>query len=294
MAGGVSRAALITGCSSGIGFATARHLARAGYKVYATARRVGPLAPLRAEGCVPLALDVTDEASMRKAVAAVETAEGAVGVLVNNAGYAQTGAVESVSPDQLRRQFETNVFGAMRLTQLALPGMRRQGWGRVVMLSSMGGKMTFPGYGVYHGSKYAIEALSDALRYEVAPFGVRVIVIEPGFVKSGFGHAAVASLGPNEDGGPYGAFNGAVSRATSDAYVRGPFAMLAGEPDDVARTIERAVSSRRPRARYPVTASARLFFSSERYSPIGRGMPSSAPSSPSRPEMLLASQPRPS
>src|SRR5213080_4478503 len=145
---------LITGCSSGIGHATAELLAERGWKVYATARRPETLSDLRSRGCETLALDVCDEASMSAAVAAVTDAEGAVGVLVNNAGYSQTGAVESVPLDRVRRQFETNVFGLVRMCQLVLPGMRAQHRGKVVNIGSMGGKLTFPGGGVYHATKY--------------------------------------------------------------------------------------------------------------------------------------------
>ena len=135
----VSKAVLITGCSSGIGWATAGRLADVGWKVYATARRVEALAPLEERGCWLLPLDVTDEDSMRSAVDEVERREGAVGVLVNNAGYSQSGAVEAVPMDKVRRQFETNLFGLVRMCQLVLPGMRGQGFGRIVNVSSMGG-----------------------------------------------------------------------------------------------------------------------------------------------------------
>ncbi|MDQ3361641.1 MAG: SDR family NAD(P)-dependent oxidoreductase, partial [Actinomycetota bacterium] len=176
----VSTAVLITGCSTGIGRATAERLASSGWKVYATARDVEKIGPLADRGCELLPLDVTDEASMRAAVEEVERREGSVGVLVNNAGYSQSGAVEEVSMEKVRRQFETNVFGLVRMCQLALPGMRRQGYGRIVNISSMGGRLTFPGGGYYHATKYAVEAISDALRFEVAGFGVEVAVIEPG------------------------------------------------------------------------------------------------------------------
>src|SRR4051812_17096408 len=156
---------LITGCSSGIGHATAERLAAAGWTVYATARKPETLADLEGRGCRTLALDVTDEASMQAAVAAVQGEHGAVGALVNNAGYSQSGPIEEVPIEAARRQFETNVFGAMRLTQLVLPGMREQGWGRVVNVSSMGANFTFPGGGWYHATKHALNALSDALRF---------------------------------------------------------------------------------------------------------------------------------
>jgi NAD(P)-dependent dehydrogenase (short-subunit alcohol dehydrogenase family) len=159
----VSKAVLVTGCSSGIGRATAEVLARGGRTVYATARRVETIDDLASAGCTLLRLDVCDEDSMRAAVDSIAREQGAVGVLVNNAGYGQEGAVEDVPIDEVRRQFETNLFGLHRLTQLVLPGMREQRWGRVVNVSSMGGRLTFPGGGVYHASKHALEALSDAL-----------------------------------------------------------------------------------------------------------------------------------
>ena len=268
MAEDVSKAVLITGCSSGIGRATAERLAQGDWPVYATARRLDSIADLEEKGCRLLALDVCDEQSMAAAVTAVETEHGAVGVLVNNAGYSQSGAVESVPMDQVRRQFETNVFGLLRLTQLVLPGMRRQRWGRVVNLSSMGGRLTFPGGGIYHASKHAVEALGDALRFEVRGFGIDVVTIEPGLIRTEFGETAVGSLAaPQSNGGPYGEFNAAVGKATAEAYDSGPLSKLGAGPDAVARTIERAIKSRRPRARYRVTASAKLLLTQRRMMP---------------------------
>jgi NAD(P)-dependent dehydrogenase (short-subunit alcohol dehydrogenase family) len=264
----VSKAVLITGCSSGIGHATAGRLARAGYRVYATARRLEAIEDLRSAGCETLALDVCDEASMKAAVEAVERKEGAVGVLVNNAGYSQSGAIEVTPMDLVRRQFETNVFGLIRMTQLVLPAMRRQKWGRIVNLSSMGGKLTFPGGGLYHATKHAVEALSDALRFEVAGFGIAVIVIEPGLIRTRFGDAAVESMaGAKGSDGPYAAFNEAVAKATSEVYEKGPLARLGGAPEAVARAIESAIAARRPKPRYTVTASAKLLLAQRRMMP---------------------------
>ena len=263
--GWTSRAALITGCSSGIGWATADRLARGGWTVYATARDVEAIAPLEAFGCRLLPLDVTEEDSMRAAVEEVERMEGAVGVLVNNAGYSQSGAVEEVPMDKVRRQFETNVFGLVRMCQLVLPGMRRQGFGRIVNLSSMGGRLTFPGGGFYHASKYAVEALSDALRFEVRGFGVEVVVVEPGLIRTGFARTAVGSMG--EGSGPYAGFEAGVARTTRENYERGPLAALGGGPEAVAETIERAISAARPRARYTVTLSASVLISARRLLP---------------------------
>src|SRR4051795_4008846 len=186
-----SRAVLITGCSTGIGRATAERLAANGHTVYATARRPESIADLEQAGCRTLACDVTSEESMQATVRAVEEAEGAVGVLVNNAGYSQSGAIESVPIERVRAQFETNVFGLVRLTQLVLPKMREQRWGKIVNLSSMGGRFTFPGGGFYHATKYAVEAISDALRFEVRGFGIDVVIVEPGLIRTSFGAAAV-------------------------------------------------------------------------------------------------------
>jgi NADP-dependent 3-hydroxy acid dehydrogenase YdfG len=253
----ISPAVLITGCSTGIGRATAEHLAKRGLTVYATARRLESIEDLKAAGCKTLALDVTDEDSMRAAVATVAEAEGAVGALVNNAGYSQSGAVETVAPEDVRRQFETNVFGLLRMCQLVLPGMRRQGRGRIVNVSSMGGKLTFPGGGIYHATKHAVEAISDAMRFEVKGFGVDVSIIEPGLIKTHFAETAVGSV--SHEDGPYAEFNAAVSAVTVGAY-GGPFGKLGGGPEDVAKAIGKAITARRPRSRYPVTLSARVFM----------------------------------
>jgi NAD(P)-dependent dehydrogenase (short-subunit alcohol dehydrogenase family) len=256
---------LITGCSTGIGRATAEHLAAAGHTVYATARRLQDVEDLRSRGCRTLALDVTDEASMQAAVAAVEEAEGAVGALVNNAGYSQSGAVETVPLDQIRRQFETNVFGLTRMCQLVLPGMRAAGRGRIVNISSMGGRLVFPGGGVYHATKYAVEALSDALRFEVKGFGVDVVLVEPGLIRTEF--SATATSGMPESDGPYAGFTAKVARATTEAYEKGALARLGGAPADVAKVIQKAIEARRPRARYTVTPSAKILIAQRRLMP---------------------------
>jgi NAD(P)-dependent dehydrogenase (short-subunit alcohol dehydrogenase family) len=260
----ISKAVLITGCSTGIGRATAELLSGQGWVVYATARRPETLRDLERLGCKTLALDVTDEASMTAAVDQVLAAEGAVGVLINNAGYSQSGAVESVPIDQVRRQFETNVFGLIRMCQLVLPAMRAQHWGRIVNLSSMGGRLTFPGGGIYHATKYAVEAISDAMRFEVRGFGVNVIIVEPGLIVTNFGETAAGSVG--SAGGPYAEFNGAVAERTAGVY-HGPLAKLGGGPDRVATTIAGALDAEHPKPRYPVTASAHLMINQRRLTP---------------------------
>lgn len=264
----VSKAVLVTGCSSGIGHATALRLARGGWTVYATARDPDKLGDLPRAGCRPLALDVDDEGSMTAAVKAIEDEHGAVGVLINNAGFSQSGALETLAMDKLRRQFETNVFGPVRLAQLCLPAMRAQGWGKIVNVSSMGGKLSFPGAAAYHASKHAIEALSDVLRFEVAGFGVDVIVIEPGLIRTGFAEAVARELPTllrESDEDPYLLFNQAVLHATANAYTRGPLARFAGLPDDVARAIEQAITARRAPTRVKVTFSATLLLGIRRW-----------------------------
>jgi NAD(P)-dependent dehydrogenase (short-subunit alcohol dehydrogenase family) len=262
-----SRAVLITGCSSGIGHATALRLLSDGWTVYATARRPETIADLADRGATTLALDVTDEESMTAAVNQVTEAHGAVGVLINNAGYSQSGAIETVPLEQVRRQFETNVFGLIRMCQLALPGMRAQGWGKIVNIGSMGGRLTFPGAGIYHSTKYALEAISDSLRFEVRGFGVNVVLIEPGLIVTGFGDVASGSVddAPAADG-PYAGFNRSVAKLTSDAYA-GPMAKLGGGPEVVAATIAKALAAKRPKARYAVTPSAHLMINQRRVTP---------------------------
>jgi NAD(P)-dependent dehydrogenase (short-subunit alcohol dehydrogenase family) len=204
---------------------------------------------------------VVDEASRKAAVAAVVEAEGAVGVLINNAGWSQSGAVESIPDERVRAQFETNVFGPLALTRLVLPGMRAQGWGKVVNISSMGGEFTFPGGGLYHATKYAIESLSDALRFEVKHFGIDVILIQPGLITSGFSEVTAREIdaGATPDG-PYAEFNKAVADASLGAYTKGPLSKLAGPPSAVAEVIGKALADKKPKARYKVTASAKVLM----------------------------------
>jgi NAD(P)-dependent dehydrogenase (short-subunit alcohol dehydrogenase family) len=263
-----SRAVLITGCSTGIGRATAEHLLEQGWTVYATARRLRDIAELEAAGAQVLELDVTNDRSMARAVKEVERREGAVGVLINNAGYSQNGAVEEVPLDDVRRQFETNVNGLVRMCQLVLPGMRAQGWGRIVNLSSMGGRMSLPGGAFYHGTKHAVEAISDVLRFEVRPFGVKVVIVEPGPVITNFGSTSIASVDAVKTNGdsPYAAFTTQVARITEGAYEK-PSTFGAVRPEKVARTIEKAISKPRPRARYPVGALSRTLMGLKRFLP---------------------------
>jgi NAD(P)-dependent dehydrogenase (short-subunit alcohol dehydrogenase family) len=257
-----SRPVLITGCSTGIGRATAERLAKDGWNVHATARRPETIEDLASRGCKIQALDVTDERSMESAVEEAEK-DGPIGALINNAGYSQSGAIETIPMESVRRQFETNVFGLMRMCQLVLPGMRGAGSGRIVNMSSMGGKLTFPGGGVYHATKHAVEALSDALRFEVHGFGVDVVIIEPGLIITDFGETASASIDAVEEPGPYAEFNAEVGRVTANAYT-GSMARFGAGPDAVAAKISTALTAGRPSTRYKVTPSARLIMGMRR------------------------------
>jgi NADP-dependent 3-hydroxy acid dehydrogenase YdfG len=273
----VSKAVLITGCSSGIGEATARRLAGHGWTVYASARRLESIEHLASAGCKLLQLDVTDEASMRAAVDTVEREHGAVGVLVNNAGYSQGGPIEQVPLESVRRQFETNVFGLIALTQMVLPAMRAQRWGKIVNIGSMGGRLTLPGGGLYHATKHSLEAISDALRFEVRGFGVDVVLVEPGLITTEFGKTAVGTVNDadaagetgsegqaqeaqserRDSGNPYKAFNAKLAAMTAGVY-EGPMRHLGGGPDVVAKAIEKAISRRKAPSRMLLTPSAHL------------------------------------
>ncbi len=241
--------ALVTGCSTGIGRAVARRFLAAGVTTVATARRLDSLADLAAAGATVLALDVTDDAGRRACVARAEELHGRIDVLVNNAGYAEMGPVEQVPLDAWQRQWETNVLGPVALTQLLLPGMRERGTGRIVNVSSMGGELTFPGGGAYHASKYALEAVSDALRVEVAPFGIGVAIVQPGPVATSFDvNSADQSVYLD---GPYAGLAGAMAEQVRTVTPRGT------APEVVAEVVVRAALATRPRTRYRVGATAR-------------------------------------
>jgi len=243
---------LITGCSTGIGKATALRLAKTGRTVYATARKPSTLADLEAAGCKTLPLDVTDPVTMENAIARIESQHGAVDVLINNAGYGLYGPVEQLPMAELRRQFETNVFGLVELTQLVLPAMREKGRGRIINVSSMGGRMTLPGGGAYHASKYAVESLSDALRMEVRPFGIDIVLIEPGPVKTAWvevAHANQAAVGGDDEDDPYAKYKAAVEASNDSAYT-GSLAFMSNTAEDIAKVIERAMDAKKPHTRY--------------------------------------------
>jgi len=246
---------LVTGCSTGIGRAVAEELLRQGHTVWATARRPDTLADLADRGAHVTPLDVTDEASMSAAVQAVESVHGSVGTLVNNAGYGEYGAVEEVDLDKVRAMFETNVFGLARMCQLVLPGMRRAGRGRIVNIGSMGGRFVFPLGGYYHATKYAVEALTDALRMEVKAFGIDVALIEPGVTRSEFVEKTTDSEGMGgESDSPYAAMRASVSTSNNEAYSN---RMMSASAESVAQVVASAVAADRPRTRYLLTPAAK-------------------------------------
>ena len=268
MAKQISRTALITGCSSGIGRASALHLHRAGLAVYATARRPEALTELAEAGIGVLPLDVTDDDSMVAAVEAVEASRGQVDVLVNSAGFELAGAVEQLPPADVRRLFDTNVLGLARLTQLVVPGMRAQQFGRIISLSSVFGRFAVPGGAYYAASKHAVAAFSEALRQELAGFGIRVVLIEPTAARTQLNANTV--WGSDVADGPYAGFYRDLGRWHARTYAGPPYNIagrLAVSADDVARVITRAATSPRPRARYPVGVLARGLFLLRRWLP---------------------------
>ena len=256
----MTKVILVTGASSGIGYDAAQALAAQGHRVYAAARRVERMEPLKADGIVPLKMDVTDENSMREGVQAILEAEGRIDALVNNAGYGYFGAIENVPLEEARRQLEVNVFGLARLCQLVLPSMRKQGSGRIVNISSVAGKTVLYFGGWYHVSKYSVEALSDALRMEVKPFGIDVALIEPGGIRTNWGIIAADHLAESSKGTPYEAEGLRESETMRKAYSM----RLLSKPSVVTRAISKAVNSRHPRTRYRVGfgAGTLVFFHS--------------------------------
>ncbi len=254
---------LITGCSSGIGHAAAKIFRAAGHETFATARDISTLNDLRAIGCHTLMLDVTDEAARRSVVETIEREFGAIGVLINNAGYGQYGPLEEISLDALRLQFETNVFGGLRLSQLVLPAMRRAGHGRIVNVSSVAGRVSSIGGGAYHATKFAIEALTDALRPEVEPFGIDVVSVLPGPIATRFEATLLKSLPDTGADSPYAYFKQRLAAYMHDFLDPNGFGVMSAET--VARAVFKAATAKRPRTRYSVGVIAHL-------GPIGRAL----------------------
>jgi short-subunit dehydrogenase len=260
-----AKVALVTGGSSGIGAETAAALNKAGFTVYAAARRTAQMAALNASGIKTISLDVTDDASDTAAVAQIIDTEGRIDVLINNAGYGSYGALEDTPLSDAQAQFDVNVFGLARLTQLVLPYMRAQGHGTIVNVSSMGGRLATPLGCWYHASKYAVEGLSDALRLEAEPLGIHVVLVEPGSIQTDWGAIAADKLIATSGSGPYEHQATAVAdrlRASSQ-----PGASLTSPPSVIAKAITRACTARRPKTRYVVGAGARPLIALSRLLP---------------------------
>ncbi|HZR41585.1 MAG TPA: SDR family oxidoreductase [Ktedonobacteraceae bacterium] len=246
---------LITGASSGIGKATAQLFAEHGHITYVTARRRETFPELQALACYPLYVDLTDEASILAAVRGIETKHSAVDVLVNNAGYSQAGPLEELPLSAMRQQFETNVFGPMRLSQLVLPGMRNKGRGRIITVSSVAGVVAMMGTGAYTMSKHAVECFSDVLRYEVRPFGVNVITIQPGGVSTNFTSVEESLFSQGEHNSPYATFRENVFKTLHQGASSTPLIL---KPEQVAQVILKAATVPRPRKRYQVGVLAKM------------------------------------
>ena len=247
---------LITGCSTGVGHAAAKLFRAAGFETFATARDPSTLDDLRALGCRTLKLDVTDEAARAAAVATIEEEFGAVGILVNNAGYGQYGPLEEISLEALRLQFETNVFGGLRLSQLVLPAMRNKKFGRIVNVSSVAGRVSILGGGAYHASKFAIEALTDALRPEVEPFGIDVVNVLPGPIATQFEATLLKDIPDTGPDSPYAYFKTRLVQRMRAFLDPNHLDVLNAET--VAKVVMKAATARHPRTRYNVGLVAKL------------------------------------
>jgi short-subunit dehydrogenase len=260
---GSATVVLVTGASSGIGEATARRLTSLGYTVYAAARRVDRMSALAEQGIQVASLDVTDDSSMIAIVDKITAEAGRIDVLVNNAGYGSYGALEDVPIEEGRRQFEVNLFGLARLTQLVLPQMRERGDGYIVNISSMGGKIWEPLGSWYHAAKFAVEGLSDSLRAEVSGFGIKVVIIEPGNIRTEWGRIAAENLQQTSAAGPYRKLAELVGAGLRAAETM----TMSSGPEVVADAVAKAVQSRRPKTRYPVGGGARFILLAEKVLP---------------------------
>ena len=257
----MNKVALVTGASSGIGEATVRKLLAEGYKVYAGARRVERMQPLRQAGASLLALDVTDDASMVAAIDTIRDEAGRLDALVNNAGYGSYGALEDVPMEEARRQCEVNLFGLARLSQLALPMMRAQRGGAIVNITSIGGKMHEPLGSWYHATKFAVEGLSDCLRMELAPFGIHVVIIEPGAIKTEWGGIARESMLKYSGNTAYRE----QALLHAKMFEGADQSNMASPPEVVAATIADALRAKRPRTRYATGGGAKMILALRRF-----------------------------
>ena len=239
---------LVTGASSGLGKATAQQLISEGHTVYGAARRVEKMKDLEASGGKAIKLDVLDPENIKQVVSTIIAEQGKIDVLVNNAGYAVYGAVEDVSLEDARRQFEVNIFGLAAITKEVLPHMREQKSGTIINISSMGGKMYTPLGSWYHASKHALEGWSDCLRLELMDKGIDVVIIEPGIIATEFADVMSGPMMESAKGGPYEEMAKILSKATEENYQPGN----ASSSDVVAKAISKAVKAKKPKTRYRI------------------------------------------
>ena len=244
---------ILTGASSGIGYQTAKKLAKEGHIVYGAARRIEKMEALKAFGVKPLWVDVTSEESINKAIETIITTEGKIDVLVNNAGYGSYGAVEDVDIEEARKQFDVNLFGVAMLTKKVLPYMRQQGSGTIINVGSMGGRLTIFFGAWYHATKYALEAFSDALRMETKQYGINVVIIEPGGIKTPWGYIAADHLEESSKGGAYEK----QAHKTAEGMRKQYSGNMMSNPKVIANTISKAINAHRPKARYLIGFGAK-------------------------------------
>jgi len=258
MSNTANKVVLITGASAGIGKTTARQLLTEGYTVYGAARRVEKMSDLKEEGINVIKMDVTDDITMVKDVNLIIKEQGRIDVLINNAGYGSYGAIEDVELSEAKRQFEVNVFGLARLTQLVLPHMRKNNFGKIVNISSVGGKMYVPMGGWYNSTKFAVEGLSDCLRYEAKQFGIDVIVIEPGGINSEWSDITIDNLLKMSGDTSYSDLAQKVANLLKTSYEN----PKTSDPQVIADTISKALKSKNPKTRYAAGHMAKtiLFF----------------------------------
>lgn len=257
----MKKVALITGASSGIGESTALLLHQNAYTVYGAARRVDKMKHLKEKGINTVSLDVTSEESIQSCVQQIMNKEARIDVLVNNAGYGSYGAIEDVPLEEARRQFEVNIFGLARLSQLVLPAMRENRYGKIVNISSMGGKVYTPFGGWYHATKHALEGLSDCMRLETKDFGIDVIIVEPGGIETPWGTIAAENLKKTSGNGAYAPFANRVADGMAKMYV----ANTLSKPEVIAKTILKAVTAKRPKTRYVAGKYAKPMLFIRRY-----------------------------
>ncbi len=250
------KTALVTGASSGMGKAIARRLIDDGYQVYVAARSLDKMADLATLGAQPIRMDISCDEEIVSGVNTILSQTDGVDVLVNNAGFGLYGPVEEISIDEARYQFEVNLFGAARLTQLLLPAMRSRHSGRIINVTSMGGKMYSVLGAWYHATKHALEGWSDCLRLEVGGFGIKVVIVEPGVIETGFGDAASETIVKRSDSGPYGHLVKRVSTAIKKTYGQG----TGSDPAVVAEVVSRAVKKDNPQTRYAVGKFAKMLI----------------------------------